>query len=216
MSKEVNPYKALANNYPDILLNNTGQKLSDTQQNQILNLFQRENIFLELGSGSGSFLIENANLNPSNYYLGVEIRYKRAVKTAQKSIQKGINNLLIVRTDMDKIFEILPKDCIQGIYINFPDPWDKKRWLKHRMINDNNLKIFKKIIKENGFIQLKTDHLEYFHNAAKLIQDFFELTEYTEDLYSSSYIEKNIQTEFEQLFLSKNNKINYLRAIVQN
>ena len=104
---------------------------------------------------------------------------------------------------------------IDNVYVNFPDPWSKKKWKKHRLLSDEFLQSISKSLVNSGAFLYKTDHREYFEATLKLLQQasYFDLTAYSFDLYNSEYLSGNIKTEFEKLFLSKGQPIHYLRAI---
>lgn len=213
--KEINPYIEKADLYPDQLINDVGEGLNQVQKDVILSkLANFKEIFLEIGSGSGQFLIQHAKLNQKALFTGIEIRYKRSVRTIEKANRDGLNNICIIRTDANQINDFIPANALSAIYINFPDPWDKKRWLKHRIINDKNLDIFQGLLKQNACLSFKTDHRDYFLWTKKYLDSHsgFQLTEISEDLHSSEFAEGNILTEFEQLFQFKKKSIYYLSA----
>ena len=185
MTTEVNAYRKLADNWPNRLINLEGRDLSAEQTEQLKKqLSAYTDKVLEIGSGSGTFLIENARLNHNKLFVGVELRYKRSVRTIEKAIAKGVENLIVIRADVNFLMECLRDQQFKAIYINFPDPWDKARWLKHRMFTENRLNFFASILPQEGFLSLKTDHPEYFESARKIIDshESFQLTEISRDL----------------------------------
>ena len=216
MNDEVNPYFSKANEYPEYLINETEAGLNQKQQDQLIHsLNLKPFVHLEIGSGSGQFLIESAEKNPDKLFIGVEIRYKRAVRTVEKALKKGITNFLICRCYAETIMALLPESSLECIYINFPDPWDKKRWFKHRIISTDNLKIFSRLLIPSGRFSFKTDHAGYFQWSNEIFsasQDF-KIDKSSLDLHKSEYASENILTEFEQLFLSKNLPVHYLEAL---
>ncbi len=169
---------------------------------------------LELGAGSGGHLIEQAQKNPETLCLGVELRYKRVVRTIEKARLAGVSNLFVCRVDANRLLELLPADSFDCLYVNFPDPWSKKRWHKHRMVSDVSLDQLIKVLKPGAFFSFKSDELSYFVQVAELVKGCqqFELEQYTEDLYRSVYTDGNISSEFEKLFKSKGLPIGYLKA----
>ena len=173
-----------------------------------------DKLYLELGSGSGMHLIELAARDPNNLYIGVELRYKRIFKTAEKARKKGLKNLVLIRINAATIDEWIPKNSLAGIYINFPDPWDKKKWFKHRLINPDSLIVWHQLLQTDAFLAIKSDHLAYFD---RLVEDIiasrlFAIESQTNNLYQSEFLANNIATEFEGLFKSKGIAINFLRA----
>jgi len=170
-----------------------------------------EQIYVELGSGSGMHLVELASQNPKVLVIGIEKRFKRAVKTAQKAQKRDLINLKVLRGQAEDLADIFLNQKINGIFINFPDPWDKAKWKKHRMINENSLKDFEKLLTADGFISHKTDHDNAFKDALELIsKSNFKIKNQSFDLLNSEYADSNIATEFEMLFKSQDKNINYV------
>lgn len=175
--------------------------------------FQR--CYVEVGSGSGRHLIERAAADRQSLYVGFELRYKRAFRTAEKAEQAGLNNLLVLRTDARQLSALFPPASLHGVYVNFPDPWSRKRrWIKHRLLNHDFFLALSTLLTADGFLSYKTDHAEYFDVTAAAIEEsrLFCLKFVTKDLYKSPHFAGNVATEFENLFISQNLPICMLRA----
>lgn len=201
-----NPYIAKLQQLPSIIIAGDSNSLSPENINTIRSYTESyENIFLEFGSGSGRHLIEHAKRNCTAAYVGFELRYKRAFRTAEKAQKQSLINLFVMRTSAFLAPEIFPPASIAGIYVNFPDPWDKKKWHKHRLLNSSFLLKIHALLKIGGFLSYKSDHEEYFHATRALIEHsgLFTITECTTDLHNSEFAATNILTEFENLFISK-------------
>lgn len=217
MTQNVNRYSELANNYPDILINADSEQKLNTEQISFLKerLASTPDISLEIGCGSGAFILQMAEANPEDLHIGIELRYKRSVRTVQKAEKLGIKNLLIIRIDAHSFWDYLPTSLISKFYLNFPDPWEKSRWLKHRMFSEDFLNNLVKFGAEDFTFSFKTDHEEYFHSSKKIIDkdSRFQVVEYSEDLHNSEYQDLNFFTEFERLFQSQRKSIYYFRTI---
>lgn len=176
-------------------------------------------VVAEFGSGSGAHLIELARRNPDQLMIGFERRYKRAVRTIEKALEMGLENLVICRTNVERAVEILPKNSLLALYVNFPDPWIKKRGAKHRLLAPRLLDwaamlLVSRTESLTGFLSVKTDEFPYFSEfeAVALVDRRFEKVYSTYDLYSEPALrEQNIATEFERLFLSQGVKINGMK-----
>lgn len=169
-------------------------------------------ILVELGSGSGGYILQFAEANRDWLCLAFELRFKRAYRTAEKAEEAAIENVKILRTDARSIGEIFRPGSVDLIVINFPDPWSKARWLKHRLITPQLLQAAHTILKSNGVVRYKTDHREYFDSTVELVKELgiFEVSNLSYDLNSSLLASSNLQTEFEQLFNSQQKKICFL------
>lgn len=209
-----NPYRERVHCYPQQLL-----LLREFEEDckHVSNLLSGRQAFCELGSGSGGHLLNLATRHPNVMYFGFEIRYKRAVRTIEKAERLDCKNLIVVRENARQLTRVFPKHSLNGIYVNFPDPWEKKRCQKHRLLSKSLLLDCRQVIKAGGFLSIKTDHTEYFSSFRTLISSFpeFRIVEESRDLYSSPYLKENIQTEFERMFVLQGLKICYLRLVFQ-
>ena len=172
-------------------------------------------IVVELGCGKGEYTINLAKRNPSVNYIGVDIkgaRFWRGVKTA---LVEKINNVGFLRTQIELVDCIFDENEVDEIWITFPDPQIKYKRTKHRMTNPDFLNKYKKILKPNGMVHLKTDS-EYMHGyTLGLLQGLGLTIEYAHhDVYGTTNAPKevtNIQTYYESQYLAINKKITYLR-----
>jgi tRNA (guanine-N7-)-methyltransferase len=121
---------------------------------------------------------------------------------------------LLIRIFAEEIGSLFPETSLDIVYINFPDPWAKRRWLKHRLVSDTYLDLLHSLLKKTGIFSFKTDHPDYFVAVVESIQKSakWTLSKSTNDLYKSPWITNNIPTEFEKLFLSKGLPVNFLEA----
>mgnify|MGYP001430419059 CR=1 FL=1 len=213
-----NPYIAHVYNFPNILLPHPSiqnfQELLEIKKRKKTKLDSKK-IHLEIGCGSGRYLIEWANKNTQDTFIGIELRYKRLVLAAKKIDQQHIKNILLMRDHGEFFDEYFQKYGLDYLHINFPDPWTKKKQRKNRLLNKDFIYKLYSIMSFNGEFRFKTDHLEYFETVTKILAGIkgFTITEYSKNLHSSIYNEKNILTEFEMLFKSKRNPpIGYLLA----
>jgi tRNA (guanine-N7-)-methyltransferase len=176
-------------------------------------------VHLEIGCGSGRYLIEWAQENPQDAFIGLELRFKRLVFAAKKIEQLALPNILLMREKGEFVDEYLSHNSIDCIHINFPDPWPKKARRKHRILSADFLTRMHPYFRSGGELRIKTDHLEYFETVTEILQKLenYKIVEHTMDLQLSNYIENNILTEFEMLFKSKGNPpIGYLNAKALN
>lgn len=172
--------------------------------------------FVELGSGSGGHLIELAAQNPKAMCVGFELRFKRTFKTGEKAEQRGLDNVAMVRSNARNLSSVFEPHSIDRLYINFPDPWAKKRWLKNRMVNSGFIESLPTLLRTGGVFRYKTDHQNAFDDAVALVtaNPRLQMTKVTRDLYSSEFLPESIPTEFEQLFLSQGLPIHFLECSV--
>lgn len=164
-------------------------------------------IYLEIGMGKGSFLIEHALKNKSVNFIGFE-KYPSVLLNAIDRIEKEkIDNVKIICADAGNIDKIFYKE-ISKLYLNFSDPWPKKRHEKRRLTSDVFLKKYNSIFKGFKVIEQKTDNDMLFD---------YSLESYKRNHYfvlkkNRNYFD-SIRTEYENKFISKGKNINYVKVV---
>ena len=171
-------------------------------------IFKNKNkIELEIGVGKGDFIIEKALSNPNINYIGVE-KYASVLIFAIKKAEKNkLINIKFILLDAIHIDEIFYKE-ISKLYLNFSDPWPKKRHEKRRLTSDVFLNKYKSIFKNIKIIEQKTDNDDLFKYSIKS----YKRNGYIPIKKSTNYISK-YKTEYENKFIKKGKNINYIKVI---
>jgi tRNA (guanine-N7-)-methyltransferase len=127
-------------------------------------LFSRTAPFhLEIGSGKGTFLLNEARAHPELNYLGIEWANEFYRYSVDRIRRWGLTNVRILRADArDVIGRFLPDESIAVLHIYFPDPWPKKRHHKRRFFAPANLKHALRCLIKGGELRLATDYADYF------------------------------------------------------
>lgn len=121
-----------------------------------------DEVLVEIGFGRGDFLLRIASDNPDVIVLGFELSGIGIEKLQKRVKSAGIKNISCVRLDAYWGFHLLLKDnSIRSIYINYPDPWFKRRDTKRRLTSREKLFLFSKKLKEGGSLYVRTDHLPF-------------------------------------------------------
>lgn len=172
-------------------------------------------IVVELGCGKGEYTIGLAEKNPGVNYIGIDIKGARFWRGAKTAVDNNLPNVAFVRTQIELVNHIFDNQEIDEIWITFPDPQIKYKRTKHRMTNSEFLQLYKKILKPNGLVNLKTDS-EFMHGyTLGLLHG-----EGHEVLYANHNVYKNegapnevtsIQTFYEKQYLEINKAITYIR-----
>ena len=210
-----NQYIDLLGSKPEYIVSAVGKSLDSSSLTRIRErLAQFTSVAVEIGSGSGQHLIELARLNPETLFIGYEIRFKRIFRTAEKAEKLGLKNLLLIRQSAFMMPETFGAESLSGVYINFPDPWDKKRWHKNRILSPDFLKAIHGMLRPEGFLSYKTDHASYFAATREILDELqlFYIEALESDLHNSPLADATPPTEFESLFRSKGLPVMYLRA----
>lgn len=171
-------------------------------------------VHVEFGCGKGGFVTELAIRNPNINYIAAEraetVVYK-ACKTANNN-EDIPGNLRFLYFDVSHCMEIFEKGEVERIYLNFSDPWPKKRYAYKRLTNRAFLEKYEYVLSEMGEIHFKTDNKGLF---AYSIEEFsaaeWLMKNVTLDLHNSD-MEDNIMTEYEKKFSEMGYTINRLEA----
>lgn len=175
-------------------------------------LFNNSNpISLEIGMGKGDFIINMAIKYPDINFIGLEKYQSIIVRAIQKLENLNLNNLKLICMDAKELNEVFAKE-IDTIYLNFSDPWPKKRHAKRRLTSDTFLPIYDSIFKKDKRIVQKTDNVGLFEYSIVSLSNYgYVIKDISLDLHNTS--KENIMTEYEKKFSSQGIKINYLEAI---
>ncbi len=163
-------------------------------------------IYLEIGMGKGEFITKLSELDKDNLYIGVELSppiLAIAVKKLKKYEEENntrLDNLYFMSFDAIELSSMFNENQIERIYLNFSDPWPKKKHAKRRLTNAKFLDEYKKVLKENGQIEFKTDNRGLFEYSIISMQNYgLKFIEIYLDLHKSTDV-FNVETEYEKKF----------------
>ena len=170
-------------------------------------------VYLEIGCGKGKFCTETAMANPGVLYIALERDSSVILSAIEKAHALEIPNLFFVNADAQMLENFFDTDEIDRIYINFCDPWTRRRKPKRRLTYRDFLTKYKTMLKKGGQIRFKTDNDELFEFSVGEFTDCgWALSEITRDLHNSEWDADNIRTEFEQKFADQGIPIKRLVA----
>lgn len=130
-------------------------------------------VHIEIGSGKGTFLFQQARMYPDVDFLGIEWASKYYRHAVDRLGRWGLTNVRIIRADAAAFLrDHVPTDSVAGFHIYFPDPWPKKRHHKRRFVQKDNVAMLIERLKPGGTIQLATDHEGYFEQMQEVTSAF--------------------------------------------
>lgn len=176
-------------------------------------IFGNDNpIHVEVGTGRGKFLTGMAQANRDINYIALEIKEEVLVKAVEKADKLNLNNIVFLWGSVE-LFDLYFADSeLDRIYINFCDPWPKKRNAKRRLTHRNFLELYRKKL-NNGQIHFKTDNRDLFEfSLNEISNNNWILQNISLNLANSDY-EGNITTEYEERFMTLGMPIYRLEAI---
>jgi len=229
-----NPYIEKVKNHPHILVD-----LEDIYSKSWKweEFFWNDNpLILEIWTGLGNFFSSQVIDNPDKNYIGMEIRYKRLYKTAEKSLKniknndntqnwnpkmlastfrENIDNFVVLKDFWERIDKIFWDYELSETYVFFPDPWDKNdKTIKNRLVQKSFLDNLYDRTKATWKFIFKTDHKWYFDFVLDEIKDTSWKLEFKTYDYEAQWLyDKNKVTEFEQIFRWQGIKVNYLELV---
>ena len=175
----------------------------------------RNPVVLEIGAGKGQFCCELAKREPDINILAVERSSNVIIDAAEKVIEMGLPNVILIRCDAEYLVKYIPEGSIGRIYLNFSCPFPKKSYAAHRLTHRKFLEIYKKLLATSAEIHQKTDNREFFEfSIEEFSESGFTLKNVSLDLHSSGF-EGNIVTEYEKRFSDLGQPIYRLEAYLK-
>lgn len=168
-------------------------------------------LVLELGCGYGEYTVGQAKMFPEDNFIGMDIKGARLNLGVKEIEREKMTNACFIRSRIEMITSLFENE-IDEIWITFPDPRPDRP--KRRLTAPLFLDRYKKILKTNGTLYLKTDSKELYDYTCELVKSLnCNIIEKTDNLYDSPLLEKvpYIQTKYEKMFLAEGKQICFLR-----
>ncbi len=184
--------------------------------------FNNDNpIVIELGCGNGEYTVGLAEKDPDRNYIGIDVKGDRIYVGSTYAIENKLDNVGFLRTSVHQLEDFFEENEVAEIWITFPDPRPKDREEKRRLTYPRFMKIYKKILTEEGTLNLKTDNTGFFEYTLDLLQQGTvknKSLSYTKDLDNSLMIDDHfgIETKYEKIWKARGSKIKYLKFQFEN
>lgn len=163
------------------------------------NFLNGHNLHLEIGFGKGDFIISLAEKYPNLKFLGIEKNVTVSGIAAKKIIDSSQNNIRLYVGDMTRIFDAIPNASFDSIFLNFSDPWPKRKHAKRRLTYSSNLIQYARILTSKGCLFFKTDKKDLFEFSLLAIKDSpFQLVSANENYAGDD--EFDAMSEYEKQF----------------
>mgnify|MGYP003301213434 FL=1 len=174
--------------------------------------FHNDNpIVLELGCGRGEYTVGLAQLYPDRNFIGVDVKGARMWTGATQSLEKEMKNVAFLRASIELIEHFFAPDEVSEIWLTFPDPQMKKA--TKRLTSTWFLERYRKILKPNGLIHLKTDsNFMFTYTCYNVEHNSLPVEFKTSDLYGSGNADYilSIKTHYEEQWLARGIAIKYI------
>ncbi len=163
-------------------------------------------LHLELGCGKGGFTCAAAAAMPDTLLAAVEKVPDAMVVAMERAVEAGLQNVHFLDEDALRLPELFAPGEVERIYINFCDPWPKKKQFKRRLTAPGFLALYRQVLAPGGEIWFKTDNLPLFDWSCETMAEAgFQLREVTRDLHASGPV--GIMTDYEKKFVGEGKPI---------
>ena len=171
-------------------------------------------VHIEIGTGKGTFLLNQARTEPGDNFLGIEWARKYYRHAVDRIGRWGLNNVRIIRTDAAVfIADSVPDNSVDCFHIYFPDPWPKKRHHKRRFIRPANVEHLIRCLKIAGQLRIATDHAEYFEQIKTVVAKKSDILEEIDFLPAAgTETGEWVGTNFERKYLIEQRSIYTIAA----
>ena len=170
-------------------------------------------IHIEIGSGKGQFVSGMARQNPNINYIGIEIQESVLVVALEKALAADVPNLQLLHVNGGQVTDYFEDVVVDQIYLNFSDPWPKKRHAKRRLTHESFLVGYEKVLPPFGELHFKTDNRGLFeYSLASFSQFGLVLKQVWLDLHQVDF-PGNVMTEYEEKFSAKGHPIYRVEVI---
>lgn len=171
-------------------------------------------IFLEIGCGKGRFVNEMAKAHPENFYLALEREEGALVIALERAMADKTENVRYLDFDAMRLLDFFAPHELDGIYLNFSDPWPPKKQAKRRLTHKNFLDLYRVVLKPDGEIHFKTDNQHLFEfSIEEFCREGFLLKNLSLDLHATDT--PNIMTEYEEKFSQMGMRIYRVEAYMR-
>lgn len=204
--------REMLQNHPNFILE------PENHKGKWANYFKNSNpLHIEIGSGKGKFITTLAEQNANINYIAMEKFAAVLVKLIKKLPEDGLSNFAVMNADAEGLLQFFEPGELSRIYLNFSDPWPRKRHTKRRLTHIRFLQAFKELLTSDGTIAFKTDNQDLFDfSLGQFELAGYLLDDITYDLHRSPLLEENVTTEYEERFISQGMPIYGLTAYKGN
>lgn len=127
-------------------------------------------LVVDVGFGRGEFLMQLAEKERGTAFLGVEISFKRVLKMARRLARTDLSNVRLVAGSAELVLTELPEASVHRFWVNFPDPWPKKRHHRRRLIQSATVDLLLRCLAPGGLLDVATDHVGYAEHVNAVLR----------------------------------------------
>ncbi|MED4603400.1 tRNA (guanosine(46)-N7)-methyltransferase TrmB [Paenibacillus validus] len=178
-------------------------------------------IHVELGMGKGKFISELSALNPQTNYIGIDM-YDELIRRGSEKARDSrevhggdLSNLRLVRFNIEYLEDIFESGELDRIYLNFSDPWPKKKHARRRLTHAAFVRKYEKVLNDNGEIHFKTDSRSLFEFSLNSFADLgLRMRNISLDLHAEGPRTDLVMTEYETKFFERGMPIHRVEVVI--
>lgn len=179
-------------------------------------------IYVELGMGKGTFISQMSLKYPDCNFIGIDMYDELIRKASQKARAfrdeleiEGTDNLALVLFNIEHIEKIFEPAELERIYLNFSDPWPKKKHARRRLTHYRFVEKYQQILNKRGEIHFKTDSETLFEFSLNSFADMgLRMRNISLNLHREGNPEDNVMTEYEKKFSEKGMNIHRVEVVI--
>lgn len=168
-------------------------------------------LHIELGMGKGQFVSGMSFKHPDCNFVGMDM-YDELIRRASEKVrniwsgESGANphNVRLALGNIESIEEFFEPGEVSRIYLNFSDPWPKKKHARRRLTHPRFLDKYRSLLNEDGEIHFKTDSRELFQFSLNAFAACgLQLSNISLNLHGEGINEEHVMTEYESKFVGQ-------------
>lgn len=175
-------------------------------------------VHIEIGSGKGTFIVNQASAEPDIDFFGIEWANKFYRYAVDRVGRWNLKNVRLMRTDAAAFLaDHIENESVNCVHLYFPDPWPKKRHNKRRFVNQANVEQVYRILMPGGFFKMATDHADYFEQMQTVLaenSDKFDVIDFLPTAGAQADEGEWVGTNFERKYLKENRTV-YTLAVAK-
>ncbi|MGE3973326.1 MAG: tRNA (guanosine(46)-N(7))-methyltransferase TrmB [Bdellovibrionales bacterium] len=169
---------------------------------------------LEIGVGNGYFFENHRKTMKNRLCVGLELKYKQLIQTVKRSLLHDRNKFRLMRYDAKFLDDLFDPQELNNVYIFFPDPWEKKKQLKKRLVDIEFLNLLFELQRPGSFLEFKTDSRSYYDWVCERLKHSpYQVDFQSDNFHSTERAKDSFQTHFEKLWTRKGRPTHYLKLL---
>ncbi|MBQ2785064.1 MAG: tRNA (guanosine(46)-N7)-methyltransferase TrmB [Oscillospiraceae bacterium] len=169
-------------------------------------------LWVEVGCGKGKFTVETAESRPDMLMIAVERCREAMVVAMEKAKAMNLKNVFFIDMDVANIEDIFERQEIDRLFINFPDPWPRKKNAKRRLTHRGFLDKYCRVVRTGGEFHFKTDNAPLFeYSVEEFAACCLEVKNLTRNLHENGIV--GIMTGYEEKFHALGTPINRCEVV---